>query len=39
MESRVVTDVPASITLNHHGLTTVGAPEWPFTNYQLMINS
>jgi hypothetical protein len=27
----------AWITLSHHGLTAVDAPEWPLTHYQLMI--
>jgi len=31
--------LPAGITLSHHGLTTVGAPEWPLTNCQLTIDS
>jgi hypothetical protein len=26
-------------TLSHHGLNTVGAPEWPSTSCQLMIYS
>jgi hypothetical protein len=29
----------ASLTLSHHGLTTVGAPEWPLTSCQLLIYS
>ena len=28
--------LPAGITLSHHGLTTVDAPEWPSTSCQLM---
>jgi len=31
--------LPAGITLSHHGLTTVDAPEWPSTNCQLTIDS
>jgi len=31
--------LPAGITLSHHGLTTVGAPEWPSKNCQSTINS
>jgi hypothetical protein len=31
--------LPAGITLSHHGLTTVGAPEWLSTSCQLMIYS
>jgi len=29
----------APLTLSHHGLTTVGAPEWPSTSCQSMIYS
>jgi len=29
----------AGITLSHHGLTTVGAPEWPSTSSQWMMYS
>jgi hypothetical protein len=31
--------MPASLTLSLHGLTTVDAPEWPWTSCQLMIYS
>jgi len=30
--------LPASLTLSHDGVNTVGAPEWPSTCCQLMIN-
>jgi hypothetical protein len=31
--------LPVMITMSHHGLTTVGVPEWPSTDYQSRIDS